>query len=161
MYTILSFHSTGFLQEPEILKNIQSKPYEELPKILRYSNETFSNPMEVTKRLIDFYLNGTGFTAKNVNSFGLMISDAVINFGMAKLTRQIRNSQDIFTYRFDYEGTFTAAKKNNKNPVALAHTDELQYLFTNEMTPKYTKDDKEYEIVDFMVTSWYQFAKFG
>lgn len=145
------------------MKAIQTNPEEEIPNIIRYSNRTFLNPSNVTKDIINFYLNGTGFTEQNVESFGYLISDSLVNFAVAHFTHLVRKLQDIFTYRFDYKGSYTVAKHFIKSKVdtGVAHTDELQYLFTNNMDPKYSPGTKEYKIVDLMTSIWYQFAKTG
>lgn len=124
---------------------------------------TFPEPAKITTDIINFYLNGTGFNEENVNSFGLLMSDSIINFAVAHFTHLVRKVQDIFTYRFDYKGSFTIAKNMTKSRVdtGVAHTDELQYLFNTNMYPKYSSDNKEYDMVNFMTTVWYQFAITG
>lgn len=128
-----------------------------------YSNMTFPDVNKITTDIITFYLNGTGFDEENVASFGLLMSDSLVNFGMAHFTQLVRKFQDIFTYRFDYQGSFSTVSNmlNTKVDTGVAHTDELQYLLNNKMYPKYSPDSMEYEMVDYMTTMWYQFAKTG
>lgn len=123
----------------------------------------FSNANEVTEDIRKVYIKNEDFSEKTVKDFGVLFSDAIISYAVNRLANLVRKHGDIFVYEFDYKGIFTEATRNVGYEVdcGVVHADDLQYLFSTNVAPKYSPEDKEHKIVDMMTSIFVNFASKG
>ncbi|KAL5279184.1 hypothetical protein ACFFRR_003665 [Megaselia abdita] len=152
-----------FLKYPEILQQINSEPEKHFPIIFDYPPRLFSNSKEVTEDIRKVYLKNEEFSDKNFKEFGVLFSDAIISFAVNHLVNLVRKHGEIFVYEFEYKGIFTEATRNVGYEVdcGVVHADDLQYLFSTNVAPRYTPEDKEHKIVDMMTSIYVNFAASG
>lgn len=100
---------------------------------------------------------------KSSKRFGILFSDAIVSYSVNRLVNLVRKHGDLFVYEFDYKGTFTEATRlvGYKVDCGVVHADDLQYLFSTNIAPKYTPEQKEHNIVDMMTSIYVNFATKG
>lgn len=146
-----------------MVHKINADPDTHFPLIFDYPPRQFPNSKEVTERIREVYMKNEDLSEMNSKEFGVLFSDAIISYAVSRLVNLVRNHGDIFVYEFDYKGIFTEASRSVGNEVdfGVVHADDLQYLFSTNVAPKYTPDQKEHRIVDMLTSVFVNFAKSG
>lgn len=150
------------MKHPKTIKEINDNPEEYYPNIFDFPPRNFKNAKEVTNDIRRVYMNNEDLSEKTSTEFGKLFSDGIIH-PVARLANLARNHGEIYVYEFDYRGVFTEATRNVGYEVdfGVVHADDLQYLFSTNVAPRYTPEDKEHNIVDLMTSIYVNFAKNG
>lgn len=152
--------SIEFLQNAEIIQKVNSDPESHYPEIFDYPPRLFSNSKEVTEDIRKVYMKNEDVSSDNSRNFGVLFSDAIISYAVNRLVNLVRKHGDIYVYEFDYKGIFTEATRNIGYEVdfGVVHADDLQYLFSTNVAPRYTPEQNEHKIVDMMTSIYVNFA---
>lgn len=152
-----------FLKYPEILEKINANPSLSYPEIFDYPPRLFSNHKKVTEGIRRVYMKNEDISEKTSKEFGTLFSDAIISYAVNRLANLVRKHAYIFVYQFDYKGNFTEATRNVGYEVdcGVLHADDLQYLFSTNVAPRYTPSDKEHKMVDTLTSIYVNFATNG
>ncbi|XP_073818495.1 juvenile hormone esterase-like [Musca autumnalis] len=95
---------------------------------------------------------------KSVGKFAEVYSDSLICYANYRFLQMIAEHVPVYNYLFKYKGRYNYFKLDDA--LGANHLDELLYLFYSPLlTPIFTKNDPENEIIERLTRMWYEFAK--
>lgn len=117
-----------------------------------------TDPVELTKKIKNFYFGEGAITETNWENVTNLYSDAWLNAGVLEAVDN--HPGDVYFYYFDYMGGPTFGPSNHSLAFGAAHCDEIFYIWNcGYRSYNLTKEQEEFS--KKMVKIWTDFTKYG
>jgi acetylcholinesterase len=121
--------------------------------------------IDITNRLKSLYFKGSHTGVESMKEYFELLSDSMINVHTHRHIKhliQVTN-KPIYFYKFDYVGKLNFSQKllASLNLDHAGHSDELGYLFSNELLRDVDPTAQDQKMRERMLRLWTNFAKSG
>ncbi|KAL4711245.1 hypothetical protein ACJJTC_019086, partial [Scirpophaga incertulas] len=127
----------------------------------RNSNES----LEIADQIKSLYFKGSHTGVESLKEYFELLSDTMINVHTHRHIKHLVqvSNKPIYYYKFDYVGELNFSKKllASLGLDHAGHSDELGYLFSNELMKDVEPSSQDLKMRERMVRLWTNFAKSG
>ncbi|XP_066595668.1 uncharacterized protein [Prorops nasuta] len=130
------------------------------PISFQYERNT-PKSLQVSNELRRFYFGGDTITRENARNVGELYADSHVIFPVHRLGKLmgLYSKAPVYFYKFTYQGRYSFAFANDKQPNGVFHQDDLQYVFRIAYHfPPITVNDPESAMIDRLTAIWNSFV---
>lgn len=135
-----------------------------IPEDLNIERNT-EEAVEIAEEIKRLYFKDKEIGLESLNEYFELLSDKLVNIDTHRYVQYLVNATNkpIYYYKFDYVGELNNSRKVTST-LALkraAHTDELGYLFKNDLQNEVEPTPQDVKMRERMLRLWTNFAKSG
>lgn len=141
------------------MKQLNENYDEVAPKCFAYANAKDSK--SVGDVLRKAYFPFDVIDARSFNNLNNFFSDGIIGIGVHRFVHFISKLTKVFYYEFSYRGRYSVFNYPHNHPYGTHHSDDMQYIMSECISPLYQTSDPEHVMVERMTRIYEQFAWSG
>ncbi|CAB3399558.1 unnamed protein product [Caenorhabditis bovis] len=130
-----------------------------------FGEDIFDNPEQIQQKVVDYYMKGIDRTNEEEvkKGFSAFIGDALFNQGVFEMVQDLtKNGNQVFYYNFRYFNPESFGILESLIPFkAATHCTDLRYVLGEGVYSKFEPNEDEYKVLEFMTTTFTNFAKTG
>jgi len=160
----LSFKSAQLIKRPDMAKKFNEQWHEMAPEMYHYEHLSPELKDNVSEAMRSFYFGNKTpiISEENFENFTNSFSDILFIFGSRVVGLQHAKHAPTYAGVIDIKGTWSGILGQlYKEPLGMAHADDLQYVFNFERYPKIPLGSDLFVASHRLIRMYVNFAKFG